>query len=82
MPGLQSLGAAWQRPTACTTVGIIIREPHPVFDKVKGGLSQTNHDPSQNKPIWDLQLGSEPGNKVFGWTLFPNEVGLNLLDLS
>jgi hypothetical protein len=53
-----------------------MRYPHPDFDRIKDGFSRAVYDLRQNKPYWDLHLDYQPGSKVFGWTLFPNEAGM------
>lgn len=54
----------------------VIRDPHPDFDKLKNGFSKANDDVKQKQPFWDLHLDYRPGEKVFGWTLFPNKAGM------
>jgi hypothetical protein len=52
----------------------MIRDPHPDFDG--GGFSQSNYAIKQQKVHWDLHLDYQPGSKVFGWTMFPNQAGM------
>ena len=51
----------------------VIRDPHPSYD---GGISISNAQLRQKKPYWDLHIDLQPGSKVLGWTLFPDEPGM------
>ena len=57
--------------TRCAGV-TVIRDPHPKFD---GSFSQTISNIKNQKPYWDLMLDYTPGQKIFGWTLFPKKPG-------
>lgn len=51
----------------------VMREPHPDYDR--GSDTAEASKVRQRSSHWDLQIDYNPGSKVYGWTLFPNEPG-------
>jgi hypothetical protein len=51
----------------------VMREPHPDYDR--GSDTAEVSKVRQKSSHWDLHIDYNPGSKIYGWTLFPNEPG-------
>jgi hypothetical protein len=60
--------------TRCGGVTIIC-DPHPDYDGGSSDTLQTNWNIKTQSDHWDLHLDYNPGQKTYGWTLFPTKAG-------